>query len=43
MIRFIWFGAIVMALGGLIAVTDRRYRSTAPAHAKATTAAAERA
>ena len=25
MIRFIWFGAIVMALGGLIAVTDRRY------------------
>ena len=29
MIRFIWFGALVMALGGLIAVTDRRYRSTA--------------
>jgi cytochrome c-type biogenesis protein CcmF len=28
MIRFIWFGALVMALGGLIAVTDRRYRST---------------
>ncbi len=26
MIRFIWFGAIVMALGGLIAVSDRRYR-----------------
>jgi cytochrome c-type biogenesis protein CcmF len=26
MIRFIWLGAIVMALGGLIAVTDRRYR-----------------
>jgi len=43
MIRFIWFGAIVMALGGLIAVTDRRYRSTAPAHARATTAAAEAA
>jgi cytochrome c-type biogenesis protein CcmF len=41
MIRFIWFGAIVMALGGLIAVTDRRYRSTVPAHAKATTAAGE--
>jgi cytochrome c-type biogenesis protein CcmF len=27
MIRFIWLGAIVMALGGLIAVTDRRYRT----------------
>ena len=26
MIRFIWLGAVVMALGGLIAVTDRRYR-----------------
>jgi cytochrome c-type biogenesis protein CcmF len=26
MIRFIWLGALVMALGGLIAVTDRRYR-----------------
>jgi cytochrome c-type biogenesis protein CcmF len=29
MIRFIWLGCIVMALGGLIAVSDRRYRSTA--------------
>ena len=26
LIRFIWFGCIVMALGGLIAATDRRYR-----------------
>ncbi|MEK6248223.1 MAG: hypothetical protein N2C12_08590, partial [Planctomycetales bacterium] len=26
MIRFIWFGALVMALGGLLAATDRRYR-----------------
>ncbi len=26
MVRFIWLGALVMALGGLIAVTDRRYR-----------------
>ncbi len=26
MIRFIWLGALVMALGGLISVTDRRYR-----------------
>ena len=27
LIRFIWFGALVMALGGLVAVTDRRYRT----------------
>ena len=26
MISFIWYGCIVMALGGLIAATDRRYR-----------------
>ena len=26
MIRFIWLGCLVMALGGLIAITDRRYR-----------------
>ena len=26
MIRMIWLGALVMALGGLIAITDRRYR-----------------
>jgi cytochrome c-type biogenesis protein CcmF len=29
MIRFIWLGAFIMALGGLIAVTDRRYRKGA--------------
>jgi cytochrome c-type biogenesis protein CcmF len=27
MVRFIWFGALVMLLGGFIAITDRRYRS----------------
>jgi cytochrome c-type biogenesis protein CcmF len=27
MIRFIWLGALIMALGGLIAITDRRYRN----------------
>jgi cytochrome c-type biogenesis protein CcmF len=27
MVRFIWFGALVMALGGFIAITDRRYRT----------------
>jgi cytochrome c-type biogenesis protein CcmF len=26
MIRFIWLGAFVMALGGLVSVSDRRYR-----------------
>jgi cytochrome c-type biogenesis protein CcmF len=26
MVRFIWFGALVMAIGGFIAITDRRYR-----------------
>jgi cytochrome c-type biogenesis protein CcmF len=26
LVRYIWLGAIVMALGGLIAATDRRYR-----------------
>ena len=30
MIRFIWFGALIMALGGIIAVTDKRYRSKEP-------------
>jgi cytochrome c-type biogenesis protein CcmF len=29
MIRFLWYGAIVMALGGLLAATDRRYRQRA--------------
>jgi len=27
MVRFIWFGALVMAIGGLVAVSDRRYRT----------------
>ncbi|MDH5501674.1 MAG: c-type cytochrome biogenesis protein CcmF, partial [Gammaproteobacteria bacterium] len=26
MIRFVWIGALIMALGGLVSVTDRRYR-----------------
>jgi cytochrome c-type biogenesis protein CcmF len=26
-VRYIWLGALVMALGGLVAATDRRYRS----------------
>jgi cytochrome c-type biogenesis protein CcmF len=35
MIRFIWLGAFVMALGGAIAASDRRYRLTAEAKEKA--------
>jgi cytochrome c-type biogenesis protein CcmF len=31
MIRFIWFGCLVMALGGLVAVSDPRYRRKAAA------------
>ncbi|HET6725942.1 MAG TPA: heme lyase CcmF/NrfE family subunit [Gammaproteobacteria bacterium] len=27
MVRFIWLGGLVMALGGLLALTDRRYRA----------------
>jgi cytochrome c-type biogenesis protein CcmF len=26
LMRWVWFGALIMALGGLIALTDRRYR-----------------
>ena len=26
MVRFIWLGAVIMALGGLVATCDRRYR-----------------
>jgi len=34
MIRFIWLGAFVMALGGMIAASDRRYRLVAVAKEK---------
>ncbi len=39
LIRYIWLGAFLMALGGLVAVCDRRYR-TQRATEKATTAEA---
>jgi len=29
MIRWIWLGTIFMTLGGILAVSDRRYRQTA--------------
>jgi cytochrome c-type biogenesis protein CcmF len=25
-VRYIWLGALIMAFGGIIAITDRRYR-----------------
>jgi cytochrome c-type biogenesis protein CcmF len=31
LVRYIWLGALVMALGGIIAATDRRYRNKVPA------------
>jgi cytochrome c-type biogenesis protein CcmF len=40
MIRFIWLGCLVMALGGLVAASDRRYRmATAAKEGKSATAA----
>ena len=41
MIRFIWLGALVMALGGMIAITDRRYRMRARAAAAVAPEASE--
>ena len=29
LIRFLWLGPLLMALGGLLAVSDRRYRTVA--------------
>ncbi|MDH3553075.1 MAG: c-type cytochrome biogenesis protein CcmF, partial [Gammaproteobacteria bacterium] len=43
MIRLIWLGALVMALGGLIAASDRRYRATVPVKSRASMAATESA
>jgi cytochrome c-type biogenesis protein CcmF len=36
MIRFIWLGAAVMALGGLVSVADRRYRQRVTSEAPST-------
>jgi cytochrome c-type biogenesis protein CcmF len=43
MIRFIWLGALVMALGGLIAATDRRYRVRVRAETRVSDIATESA
>jgi cytochrome c-type biogenesis protein CcmF len=39
LVRYIWLGAFVMALGGLVAATDRRYRARLPAASKTAAAA----
>ncbi|MEX2125796.1 MAG: heme lyase CcmF/NrfE family subunit [Woeseia sp.] len=43
MIGFIWFGALIMAMGGLIAASDRRYRVNAVARERTRAAAEKRA
>jgi len=35
LVRYIWFGALVMAIGGLTAILDRRYRARVVAEAPA--------
>jgi cytochrome c-type biogenesis protein CcmF len=39
LVRYIWLGALVMATGGFLAATDRRYRSKAPVVASDSVAA----
>jgi len=39
MVRYIWLGALIMALGGLVAITDRRYRRRRATAADAVNAA----
>jgi cytochrome c-type biogenesis protein CcmF len=39
LVRYIWLGALVMALGGFVAATDRRYRSRAAVPAREKVAA----
>jgi cytochrome c-type biogenesis protein CcmF len=39
LVRFIWLGAFLMALGGLVSATDRRYR--VPVHQRARDAVPE--
>jgi cytochrome c-type biogenesis protein CcmF len=43
LVPWIWFGALIMALGGIVSLTDRRFRVGAPARKAATAAAAARA
>lgn len=41
LIRFIWFGAVIMALGGIVAASDRRYRVSAVARERQAAAVEE--
>ena len=41
LVRFIWLGALIMAFGGLLAASDRRYRTRARAVESADAAATE--
>ena len=43
LIRFIWLGALFMALGGLVAVSDRRYRVNVREKAPAAAASSQEA
>jgi cytochrome c-type biogenesis protein CcmF len=43
MVRFIWLGCLVMAIGGLMAISDRRYRARATVSAEMRVADASRA
>jgi cytochrome c-type biogenesis protein CcmF len=40
LVAWIWAGAIIMALGGVVSLTDRRHRVGAPARARLAVAAA---
>jgi cytochrome c-type biogenesis protein CcmF len=39
LVRYIWLGALVMAIGGLVAATDRRYRVKVPVESQAAASA----
>ncbi len=43
LVRFIWLGALIMAFGGLLAASDRRYRTRARAVEAVDAAATETA
>ena len=43
LVRFIWLGALIMAFGGLLAVSDRRYRVPVAARKPSAAAVAEHA
>jgi cytochrome c-type biogenesis protein CcmF len=42
-VSWIWAGCLLMGLGGVLAVTDRRYRSRSTASSRASAAAADMA